>query len=56
MTKVRPIINERDKEIMDKVFEILIRECHYRTYALKILRLVRYKIVDNYEQTKQGEL
>ena len=55
MAKVRPIMTDKDKEIVEEVYKLLVKECHYRPYALKILRLLRYRIVDEYDTTREAQ-
>ncbi|MBA7602917.1 hypothetical protein ES703_10013 [subsurface metagenome] len=53
MVKVTPIMTDKDREIVEEVYKLLIKQCHYRPYALKILRLLRYRIIDEYETSKE---
>jgi len=43
--KFRGVIPARDRELSDKCYRCLVRECKYPNYAIRILKLVRRRII-----------
>ena len=39
------MLRDRDREVLDKCYRYLIRECESPLYALKILRLARRRVI-----------
>ena len=39
------VLPDRDRELIDKFYRYLVRECKSPLYALKILRLARRKVI-----------
>jgi len=39
------VIPARDRELLDKLYRCLVRECESPLYALKILRLARRRVI-----------
>ncbi|MBA7699608.1 hypothetical protein ES703_108306 [subsurface metagenome] len=46
-SKLRSVIPARDRELVDKLYQCLVRECGNPLYALKILRLARRRVISD---------
>ena len=43
--KFRGVIPARDRELSDKLYRCLVRECKSPIYAVRILKLVRRRVI-----------
>ncbi|MBA7697032.1 hypothetical protein ES703_105690 [subsurface metagenome] len=43
--KFRGVIPAGDRELVDKFYRCLVRECKYPFYELKILKLVKRRVI-----------
>ena len=44
-SEIKSVIPARDRELLDKLYRCLVRECKSPLYALKILRLTRRRVI-----------
>ncbi|MBA7630566.1 hypothetical protein ES703_38089 [subsurface metagenome] len=53
--KFRGVIPARDRELVDKCYRCVVRECKYPIYALRILKLVRRRVISERNAGRYGE-
>ena len=49
------VVPARDRELVDKYYQCLVRDCKYPIYAIRILKLVRRKVISERNAGRYGE-
>ncbi|MBA7694834.1 hypothetical protein ES703_103449 [subsurface metagenome] len=48
------VIPARDRKLVDKFYQCLVRECKYPLYAVRILKLVRRRVISERNAGRYG--